>query len=115
MQEISARVGLRQTVGESSSSSTTNGKQQSGAGEGSDCWRPPASSTRVSSLPFYTSTTTKVNDYLVGAQLDEALEAGHDVLVSWPFADGDIRDWTQAEAIWCALQWVCRCWTHSYH
>lgn len=48
------------------------------------------------------STTAKVNDYLVGASLDEALEAGHDVLVSWPFADGDIRDWTQAEAIWWA-------------
>ncbi|KAF8845181.1 actin-like ATPase domain-containing protein [Paxillus ammoniavirescens] len=40
------------------------------------------------------------NDYLVGSQLDEALEAGQDVLVSWPFADGDIRDWTQAEVIW---------------
>lgn len=49
-----------------------------------------------------------MNDYLVGAQLDEALEAGHDILVSWPFADGDIRDWAQAEAIWCALDvYVC--------
>lgn len=41
-----------------------------------------------------------MNDYLVGAQLDEALAAGQDVVISWPFADGDVRDWTQAEAIW---------------
>jgi actin-related protein 9 len=42
----------------------------------------------------------KVHDYLVGSQLDEALEADQDIIVSWPFADGDIRDWTQAEALW---------------
>jgi hypothetical protein len=41
-----------------------------------------------------------VNDYLVGAQLDEAIAAGLDIVISWPFADGDVRDWTQAEAIW---------------
>lgn len=44
-----------------------------------------------------------MNDYLVGAQLDEALSAGQDILVSWPFADGDVRDWVQAEAIWCVV------------
>ncbi|KAG9312935.1 actin-domain-containing protein [Chiua virens] len=92
--EIPARVGLRQIVGESSSNFAANGKQSSGTGEGS------ASSTRRSSLPFHTNPTAKVNDYLVGVQLDEALEASQDVLISWPFADGDIRDWTQAEAIW---------------
>ncbi|KAF9221374.1 actin-related protein [Gyrodon lividus] len=98
--EIPARVGLRQTAGEPSSSATSNGKQHAKPGEGSDYWRPPASSSRVSSLPFHASTTAKINDYLVGSQLDEALEAGQDILVSWPFADGDIRDWTQAEVIW---------------
>lgn len=46
-------------------------------------------------------SSAKVTDYLVGAQLDEALEAGQDIDVYWPFADGDISDWTQAEAIWC--------------
>ncbi|KIJ65723.1 hypothetical protein HYDPIDRAFT_110872 [Hydnomerulius pinastri MD-312] len=98
--EIPARVGLRQTAGDSSTSAIFNGKQPAKAGESSDYWRPPASSSRASSLPHHTSATAKANDYLVGSQLDEALEAGQDILVSWPFADGDIRDWTQAEAIW---------------
>ncbi|KIL00735.1 hypothetical protein PAXRUDRAFT_7955 [Paxillus rubicundulus Ve08.2h10] len=98
--EILARVGLRQTAGEPSSCTTENGKQHTKSGEGSDYWHPPASSSRASSLPFHTNTTAKANDYLVGSLLDEALEAGQDVLVSWPFADGDIRDWTQAEVIW---------------
>ncbi|KAI0031289.1 actin-like ATPase domain-containing protein [Vararia minispora EC-137] len=46
------------------------------------------------------SDTPKVNDYLVGAQLDDALAAGQDIVVSWPFAQGRIDDWTQAEALW---------------
>jgi hypothetical protein len=50
--------------------------------------------------PSPAQQTTPVNSYLVGAQLDEALAAGQDITISWPFADGDIRDWTQAEAIW---------------
>lgn len=41
-----------------------------------------------------------VTDYLVGTQLDEAIAAGQDVIISWPFAKGDVVDWTQAEAIW---------------
>ena len=44
-----------------------------------------------------------VSSYLVGSQLDEALESGQDISVFWPFADGEISDWTQAEAIWCVL------------
>jgi len=55
----------------------------------------------MSSLPQQSETHAAVNDYLVGAQLDEVLVAGQDVVISWPFADGDVRDWTQAEAIWC--------------
>lgn len=41
-----------------------------------------------------------MKDYLVGAQLDEALANGQDIVVSWPFSDGDVSDWAQAEAIW---------------
>ncbi|KAI0731295.1 actin-like ATPase domain-containing protein [Earliella scabrosa] len=44
--------------------------------------------------------SAKVTDYLVGTQLDEALAAGQDLVVSWPFADGHISDYTQAEALW---------------
>ncbi|KAI0741543.1 actin-like ATPase domain-containing protein [Daedaleopsis nitida] len=44
--------------------------------------------------------SAKVTDYLVGAQLDEALAAGQDLVVSWPFSDGHISDYTQAEALW---------------
>jgi len=45
-------------------------------------------------------STIKVSDYLVGPQLDEALAAGQDLIVSWPFVGAQILDWTQAEAIW---------------
>ena len=48
----------------------------------------------------------KLNDYLVGAQLDEALATGQDVDVFWPFEDGDVKDWTQAEAIWFVRVYV---------
>lgn len=41
-----------------------------------------------------------MTDYLVGTQLNEALAAGQNISISWPFADGSIKDWTQAEAIW---------------
>ena len=47
-------------------------------------------------------STTKVSDYLVGPQLDEALAAGQDLIVSWPFVGAQILDWTQAEAVWQA-------------
>ena len=46
------------------------------------------------------ASSAKVTDYLVGAQLDEALAAGHDLVVSWPLAEGDVSDYTQAEALW---------------
>jgi actin-related protein 9 len=60
-----------------------------------------ASTSRATSLPQNSITGVSVNDYLVGSQLDEALASGQDIIVSWPFAHGGIRDWTQAEAIWC--------------
>jgi actin-related protein 9 len=59
-----------------------------------------ASTSRLSSLPQQSEAHATVNDYLIGAQLDEALAAGQDIAMSWPFADGDVRDWTQAEALW---------------
>lgn len=45
-------------------------------------------------------TRASVNDYIVGAQLDEAIAAGQELVISWPFIDGGVKDWTQAEAIW---------------
>jgi hypothetical protein len=44
--------------------------------------------------------TLKVTDYLVGPQLDDALAAQQDLIVSWPFADGQITNFMQAEALW---------------
>ena len=47
-----------------------------------------------------TQPQVHVNDYLVGHRLNEALEAGEDIAVSWPFSSGDIKDYKAAEAIW---------------
>ncbi len=57
---------------------------------------PQPSSSTFQRAPL----TTKVTDYLVGSQLEEALAAGQDIEVYWPFANEDISDWIQAEAIW---------------
>ncbi|KAM6496851.1 actin-related protein [Amanita muscaria] len=59
-----------------------------------------ASKSRLSTLPQYAVSNVTLKDYLVGTQLDEALASGQDILVSWPFADNDVRDWTQAEVLW---------------
>ncbi|KAG9018007.1 hypothetical protein FRB90_012675 [Tulasnella sp. 427] len=40
------------------------------------------------------------SSYLVGQQLDEAIKAGEDLEIWWPFQDGKIGDWVQAEALW---------------
>jgi hypothetical protein len=40
--------------------------------------------------------TLKVTDYLVSHQLDDALAAGQDLIISWPFANGQISDFMQA-------------------
>ncbi|KAF7356859.1 SWI/SNF and RSC complexes subunit arp9 [Mycena venus] len=89
--EISARVGLRK-------SAFTNGAEVNGKTNISD--DPLASTSRASSLPQNAQRNAAVKDYLVGAQLDEALATDPDIAISWPFADNDVRDWTQAEAIW---------------
>ena len=63
-----------------------------------------ASTSRATSILLQTAkTNTSVSSYLVGSQLDEALASGQDISVFWPFADGEITDWTQAEAIWCVM------------
>ncbi|RDB23550.1 SWI/SNF and RSC complexes subunit arp9 [Hypsizygus marmoreus] len=94
--EIQARVGLRRNA----SGEHLNRAQQPIA-PGNNAAKPAvASSSRMSSLPQDYEPNASVNDYLVGTALDEALAAGQDVSISWPFADGDVRDWTQAEAIW---------------
>ena len=52
-----------------------------------------------------------VNEYIVGRQLDDALICGQDIVVSWPFKEGDIKDFYEAEAIWCVrtlLAWFSR-------
>jgi len=46
-------------------------------------------------------STVPVSDYLAGGALDEALAAGEDVVVYWPFLNGcEISNWVQAEALW---------------
>ncbi|KAJ7695092.1 actin-related protein [Mycena rosella] len=89
--EFAARVGLRRNA-------FTNGAEANGKANHSE--DPLASTSRASSLPQSGQRNAAVKDYLVGSQLDEALSTDPDIAISWPFADGDVRDWTQAEAIW---------------
>ncbi|KAJ7113719.1 actin-related protein [Mycena crocata] len=89
--EFPARVGLRRNA-------FTNGVETNGKANISE--DPLASTSRASSLPQNGQRNATVKDYLVGTQLDEALATDPDIAISWPFADGDVRDWTQAEAIW---------------
>ncbi|KAG6890975.1 hypothetical protein C0992_011734 [Termitomyces sp. T32_za158] len=94
--DIPARVGLRRNA----SGEHLNRSQQPIPPGGNIPKRNVGDPSRVSSLPQHSEPNASVNDYLVGAALDEAIAAGQDVSISWPFADGDVRDWTQAEAIW---------------
>jgi actin-related protein 9 len=87
MQDITARVGIRREV---LVASLSNG-HSNGGGE------PSATSRAASVLPH---SKAGVKDYLVGSQLDDALARGEDIVVSFPFADGDVKDFIQAEAIW---------------
>ncbi|KAK7687961.1 hypothetical protein QCA50_009180 [Cerrena zonata] len=67
--------------------------QANGEAENGDI-QPKASSSKAPAL------NVKVTDYLVGTQLDEAISTNQDIVVFWPFAEGVIDDWTQAEALW---------------
>lgn len=86
--EIQARVGLRPSV---SNGEHTNGTQNNSR----------APSERPSRAPSQAPPPAGPNDYLVGSQLDEALAAGHDITVFWPFRENTITQWAQVEAIWC--------------
>jgi actin-related protein 9 len=97
-QEIPARVGLRRSgFGEHE---IANGNSHLN-GDFNGVEETFASTSRAPSI--FTKTNASVSSYLVGLQLDEALASGQDISVFWPFADGEISDWTQAEAIWCVL------------
>jgi hypothetical protein len=62
---------------------------------------PSASTSRAASAaPQAQPQMLKVTDYLVGHQLDDALAAGQELVISWPFAEGQILDFMQAEALW---------------
>ncbi|TFK74922.1 actin-related protein [Pluteus cervinus] len=86
--EFLARVGLRR----SATSEFIDGRAE---GRGVRPWK-----NRISLLPQVYDPKAQPHDYLVGVQLDEALAAGQDIVISWPFADGDVWNYTQAEAIW---------------
>jgi actin-related protein 9 len=60
---------------------------------------PSASTSRAASAAPQPQIL-KVTDYLVGPQLDDAIAAGQDLIISWPFAEGEIKDFMQAEALW---------------
>ncbi|KAH6916115.1 actin family [Coprinopsis sp. MPI-PUGE-AT-0042] len=79
--DVPARVGLRKTGG-------ADGEDPSASNSRATSSKPPAG--------------PQVHDYLVGAQLDEALcsPGWEDIVVSWPFLNGVVSDWTQAEALW---------------
>ncbi|KAF8972665.1 actin-related protein [Flammula alnicola] len=89
--EIPARVGLRRNAFQDATSNLNGNSSE----------EPLASTSRATSIfPQTVVPTAGVKDYLVGTQLDEAIASGQDLVISWPFADGDVSDWTQAEAIW---------------
>ncbi|KAJ3576452.1 hypothetical protein NP233_g412 [Leucocoprinus birnbaumii] len=88
--EIPARVGIRRGASGDTNAPTRDGSVFDAA--------TASSSRATSALPQ--PMKAAVTDYLVGTQLDEAIAAGQDVIISWPFARGDVADWAQAEAIW---------------
>ncbi|KAI9440526.1 actin-like ATPase domain-containing protein [Lactarius indigo] len=92
--EIHARVGLR---AQHASLEGTYGSRLT-AGGSAEAGLSAANSRAASAVPQ--SQNLKVTDYLVGPQLDDALATGQDIVVSWPFADGQITDFMQAEALW---------------
>jgi hypothetical protein len=48
------------------------------------------------------SSKPAVTDYIVGQPLEEALAGpdANDIVVSWPFLEGEVTDFVQAEALW---------------
>lgn len=102
-QEIPARVGLRRSGSGEQEIANVN-SHLNGDFNNNGVEDTFASTSRATSiLQTTTKTNASVSSYLVGSQLDEALASGQDISVFCPFADGEISDWTQAEAIWCVL------------
>lgn len=110
--EIPARVGLRKNTSLENNDIYGDTLHVNGS---TDDLRSSASTSRASSLPQQSAPLAKVNDYLVGVHLDEALAAGQDIFISWPFADGDVRDWTQAEAVWYICSHIPRLFIANLH
>lgn len=88
-QETQARVGLQRNA-----NGDANGTSLGAEG------LLASTSRAASTMPQGQRPMTAVNEYLVGTQLDEALATGQDISIFWPFSEGDIKDWKQAEAIW---------------
>ncbi|KAF9813445.1 hypothetical protein IEO21_05604 [Rhodonia placenta] len=86
--EILARVGLPRSL---ATSSIDESAPDVDTQEGSSTSKPRSPPS---------VQNAKTTDYLVGTQLDDALAAGQDLAIYWPFATGDISDWVQAEALW---------------
>ncbi|TFY75267.1 hypothetical protein EWM64_g8746 [Hericium alpestre] len=89
--EIPARVGVRTSL-LGADSQVTNGNATPASArplfrldEGLDV-QPSASTSRAASaMPqAHSASAPRITDYLVGKQLDEALEAGQDITVFWP-------------------------------
>ncbi|KAI9511582.1 actin-like ATPase domain-containing protein [Russula earlei] len=83
--EIQARVGLR-----TGTSSLGLGSAEAG----------PSTATSRAASAAPQPQPLKVTDYLVGPQLDDAIAAGQELVISWPFSEGQIGDFMQAEALW---------------
>lgn len=94
LQEIQARVGLRKHA----STSKLNGRSELNNEENiSSGFATPSNGAAAISRQTSSQTATHVSEYLVGAQLDNALAAGEDIALFWPFGDGRINDMLQAE------------------
>ncbi|KAH9993724.1 actin-like ATPase domain-containing protein [Russula compacta] len=98
--EIQARVGLRAQHAEAVYGQRLSaGNLNLGAG-GLAAEVDPSMSTSRAASAVPQPQTLKVTDYLVGPQLDDALAAGQELVISWPFANDQIKDFMQAEALW---------------
>lgn len=91
---VQARVGLR---------ASDASRFRQGDGMAVDGQQPSSSTPSPNSPP----KGLRPSNYLVGQQLDDALAAGEELEVWWPFEDGKIGDWVQAEALWKHVLFHC--------
>ncbi|KAG8924267.1 hypothetical protein FRC02_010544 [Tulasnella sp. 418] len=85
---LDARVGLRKA--DATRLRSENGGMEVDASAASSSKLVPPKGLRPSS-------------YLVGTRLDEAVANGDELEIYWPFEDGLVSDFTQAEALWQVL------------